>query len=130
MLWNKSLEIGIPAIDLQHKELFKQIDILSDVTQKDRVPQTLKFLEEYVRKHFNDEQAWHSRSNYPKAELHKKMHVGFVAAFEKMKHEYDSDPSNVAVLHKINKAVFDWLKTHIMVHDKDFATYYKTRQTQ
>jgi hemerythrin len=130
MLWNKSLEIGIPAIDLQHKELFKQIDILSDVNQKDRIPQTLEFLGEYVKKHFNDEQGWHSRSNYPKAEPHKKMHADFVTAFVKMKHEYDADHNNVAVLHKINKTVFDWLKTHIMVHDKDFATYYKERQAR
>jgi hemerythrin len=130
MLWDKSLEIGIPAIDIQHKELFKQIDILSDVSQKNRIPQTLKFLEEYVKKHFGDEQAWHTRSNYPKAEQHKKMHADFVATVEKMKREYDADGSNVTVLHNINKAVFDWLKNHIMVHDKEFAVYYKTQQAR
>jgi hemerythrin len=44
-----------------------------------------------------------------------------------MKQEYDAGQNNVAVLHKINKTVFDWLKNHIMVHDKDFGAYYKAR---
>jgi hemerythrin-like metal-binding protein len=129
MLWDKSLEIGISALDEQHKELFRQIDILSDSSNKDRVPQTLKFLGEYVKKHFSDEQLWHSKSKYPKAEAHKKMHADFVAVFDKMKGEYDADSGNLAILHKINKAVFDWLKSHILVHDKEFATYYKSRQS-
>lgn len=43
MLWNSGLETGIPAIDEQHKELFRQVDILLDNGNKDRVPDTLNF---------------------------------------------------------------------------------------
>jgi hemerythrin len=126
MLWTQSLETGIPAIDTQHKELFRQVDILFDQKNKDRVPQTLKFLGEYVEKHFNDEQLLQTKSNYPKAVMHKKMHTDFVAAFKKMKQEYDADPSSLTILLKINKAVADWLKNHIMIHDREFAAYYKS----
>jgi hemerythrin len=28
---------------------------------------------------------------------------------------------------KINKTVVNWLKDHIMAHDKEFAAYYKAR---
>jgi hemerythrin len=128
MLWNSNLETGIPAIDAQHKELFRQVDILFDQSKKDRVPQTLKFLGEYVGKHFNDEQVLQAKSNYPKALAHKKMHTDFVAAFKKMKQEYDADPSSLTILLKINRAVADWLKNHIMIHDKEFAAYYKSLQ--
>ena len=125
VLWNQSLETGIPAIDAQHKELFRQVDILFDKNNKDRVPQTLKFLGEYVEKHFNDEQLLQLKSHYPKAIMHKKMHADFVTAFKKMKQEYDSGNGSLTVLLKINRAVSDWLKNHIMIHDKEFATYYK-----
>jgi hemerythrin len=119
------LEVDVPAIDEQHKELMRQIDILSDNGNRDRFLQTVRFLGEYVKKHFNDEQLLQSKSAYPKAEQHKKMHSDFAAAFDKMKNEYEADSENVTVLHKINKSVFDWLKNHILIHDKEFAAYYK-----
>ncbi|MDR2527667.1 MAG: hemerythrin family protein [Synergistaceae bacterium] len=125
MLWNKSLELGIPAIDDQHKELFRQIDILFDRNNADRVPQTLKFLGEYVEKHFRDEQLIHIRARYPKAAPHRKLHADFVAAFKKLKEEYDKGSDKLPVLLKINKTAASWLKGHILVHDKEFAVYYK-----
>jgi hemerythrin-like metal-binding protein len=68
----------------------------------------------------------HIRTKYPKAEQHRKMHSDFVNAYVKMAKEYESDSANkLQTLLKINKTVIDWLKTHIMVQDKDFATYYK-----
>jgi hemerythrin len=126
MLWNKSLETGIPAIDEQHKELFRQVDILLDNSKQDRVAQTLKFLGAYVKKHFSDEQGLHLKSKYPKAEAHRKMHSDFVDAYVKMEKEYEPDGANkLQTLLKINKTVVDWLKNHIMIQDKDFAVYYK-----
>ena len=128
MLWNKSLETGIAAIDDQHKELFRQAKILFDGSNSDRVSQTLHFLEDYVQKHFRDEQSMHIKARYPKLEQHKKMHADFVAAFKEMQKEYDSDGNQLQVLLKINKTFGDWLRNHIMVHDKEFAAYYKMRQ--
>jgi hemerythrin len=86
----------------------------------------LKFLEEYVEKHFSDEQQLHLKAQYPQKEQHKKMHTDFVAAFKKMKQEYDADGAKLTVLLKINKTIADWLKQHIMVHDKEFAKHCKT----
>ena len=113
-------------IDDQHKELFRQVGILLDNANADRVPQTLEFLSKYVEKHFNDEQQLHLKAQYPKMESHKKMHTDFVTAFKKMKQDYDTEGTKLPVLLKINKTVVDWLKSHIMVHDKEFAKYYKS----
>jgi hemerythrin-like metal-binding protein len=129
MLWNKTLETGIAAIDDQHKELFRQADVLFGRENDDRVPQTLNFLVDYVKKHFRDEQLIHSKASYPKMEQHKKLHVDFEAAFKKLHEEYNSDSKNLKVLIKINKTFNDWLMNHIMVHDKEFAAYYKAQQT-
>ena len=124
-LWNKSFETGILAIDDQHKELFRQVAILFDNTNADRVPKLLDFLEKYVEKHFNDEQQLQLKSQYPNKESHKKMHIDFVTAFKKMQQEYNSDGAKLTALLKINKTIADWLRNHIMLHDKEFATYYK-----
>ena len=127
MLWSKSLETGIAKIDEQHKELFRQMDILMDRGNDARIPQTLEFLAGYVVKHFNDEQIMHSASKYPKAEAHKKMHVAFVKKFRDMKKRYESDAlvNKLQTVMEINKLALGWLKEHIMIHDKEFSIYYK-----
>jgi hemerythrin len=130
MLWNKNLETGIPAIDEQHKEIFRQADILFDRNNANRVTHTFSFLEDYVVKHFRDEQALHLKVRYPKLEQHKKMHAGFMTALEKMKEEYENSGGNLKILLKINKTFVDWLTSHIMVHDKEFTAYYNAQQTK
>ena len=130
MIWNATLETGMPAIDDQHKELFRQARVLFDRENADRVTQTLDFLEKYVEKHFGDEQALHLKAQYPKLEPHKKMHAEFVIAFKKMQKEYEDEGHKLQVLLKINKTFSDWLTNHIMVHDKEFATYYNAKQAK
>jgi hemerythrin len=128
MLWNSALETGIPNIDAQHKQLFAQVDVLLDSNSKERVPETLQFLGKYIHQHFSDEEALHAKSRYPKAEMHRKLHTNFVAVFNDMKKEYDTQGGKLEVLMKINKAVIGWLKEHIMVHDKEFAAFYKSQK--
>ncbi|MDR0958262.1 MAG: hemerythrin, partial [Clostridiales bacterium] len=78
MLWNKRLETGIEQIDEQHKELFRRIDALNDVSNKNRIPETLAFLQEYVIKHFTDEQLLHKSVGYTKASTHAGYHDAFI----------------------------------------------------
>lgn len=53
------------------------------------------------------------------------MHAAFIGAFEDLRREYDSDGGKLTMLLKINKTVAAWLREHIMVHDKEFAAYYR-----
>lgn len=128
MLWNSSLECGIPAIDEQHKELFRQVDILLDNTKKDRVADTLNFLGAYVQKHFATEEAMHQRCRYPKAIEHKRIHDDFVKTYKELRAEYEQSGHKLDLLLKINKAAVGWLKEHVMGHDREFSTYYKESQ--
>lgn len=126
MLWNDNYATGIAKIDEQHKELFRQIDILMDRKQADRIPSTLEFLGNYVVRHFNDEQVMHTISKYPKAEGHKKLHAAFMQQYRDMKRQYEESGDKLLIIMKINKVCIDWLKEHIMGQDKDFAIYYKS----
>jgi hemerythrin len=128
MLWTKSLETGVPKIDEQHKELFRQADILIDKTQADRVESTLTFLKGYVSKHFTDEEILHRKSSYPKAESHKKLHIEFTKTLKGLYDQYQTSGNKLTLVLTINSAVIGWLKDHIMQHDKEFATYYLDRQ--
>ena len=125
MLWTAKLETGLPKIDEQHKELFRQADILLDKSQADRIPQTIKFLGNYVVKHFTDEQMIHIKAQYPKALPHRGLHDKFVARFKELEKKFNDSGDNLkfGVVLEINRAVVGWLKDHIMVHDMEFTAY-------
>ncbi len=127
MLWNKNLETGISEIDAQHKELFRQIDILMDVKNDKRIKETLNFLSDYILKHFSDEEKMHRASNYPKAAMHKGYHDNYVKVFKQLKSKVETEGEVLTNKLAVSSNVVDWLKNHIMVHDLEFAKYYKTQ---
>jgi hemerythrin len=126
MLWSKSLETGIPNIDAQHQELFRQVDILLDGKNANRHKEVLDYLGKYIVKHFSDEQKMHADSKYPKAVEHKKYHDEYVKVFAQLKDKYIKEGPTPSNNMEINRSVVGWLKDHIMVRDKEFATYYKS----
>ena len=124
--WDQSLETGIPLVDSQHKELFKQVNSLFALENKNRFRETLDFLEKYIVKHFGDEQKLHNDSKYPKAAAHKNYHDGFTTTFGKLKTDYEKKGDNAVSNIELLNTAANWLKSHIMIHDKEFAEYYKT----
>lgn len=126
MLWTETLATGIPAIDEQHKELFRQIDVLVDTKNEGRIEETLGFLEKYIVKHFGDEQRMHRQANYPKAAAHKGYHDAYVISFKKLKDKYVKEGPSVTNTIAVNKNVIGWLREHILIHDKEFAAFYKS----
>jgi hemerythrin len=130
MIWTKSLETGVPKIDEQHKELFKQADNLVDKSQTGVVEKTLNFLKSYVAKHFSDEEILHRVSAYPKADFHKKLHEEFSHALLNLFSQYQAASNKQPVILSINSTVVAWLRDHIMKHDKEFANYYLAKQAE
>lgn len=124
MLWDRSLEIGVAVVDEQHKELFRRIDLLLDPGNKNRFNEMMDFLGAYIAKHFADEQQIHSKSKYPKALTHKTYHDNYVRVFNQLKQKIAREGNTLTVNLEINKTVVDWLKNHILVHDREFAQYY------
>lgn len=122
--WTDAMLCGIPQIDEQHKELFRQVDILRDRSNTDRVPGVLRFLADYVVKHFNDEESIHLRSRYPHAAEHRKLHENFIKTFWELKAKYEKSTGDFAAVMEVNKVVYDWLKEHVLKVDKQFAKYY------
>ncbi|MCD7897753.1 MAG: bacteriohemerythrin [Planctomycetaceae bacterium] len=126
MLWNSAYETGIGIVDEQHKELFRQIDILVENKEPNAVPKVIDFLGQYVVKHFSTEEGLQRKSNYPDFVEHKKKHVAFVDAFTRLKGEYQESGQNNLILMKLTRVALDWLKQHIRVEDKKFAGHYFT----
>jgi hemerythrin len=136
MEWNESLATGIRTIDSQHKELFKRINNLVLAIKQQRcrseIDGVLKFLEDYARIHFADEEKHMHQSAYPGYEEQRAEHRKYLQALDELKQQaalprvsgasYDLSATT-------NQVVVDWIVAHIMQLDMKFAKFLKDRGT-
>jgi len=126
MRWESDYEIGIVAIDQQHKKLVEMIKILENATQGvDQMTQEtgiiLKELVEYVKNHFSDEEQVMKKISYPEYSNHKKKHKELVDEVRGILISLKNGAyiSNTALLQFLKK----WLLEHILMEDKKIGDY-------
>lgn len=125
--WDNTLAIGISNIDEQHKELFKRLDQLlismKSAEGKEEVINTLNFLEEYVCKHFMDEEEIQKKYNYPKYDIQCKQHEEFKQELKELKKVFEIKGTSALLALNVEKKMITWCKNHIMTLDKDLGIF-------
>jgi hemerythrin len=130
--WTPALAIGVPEIDQQHQELFIRIErLVRGITRGDRdeVGRLLEFLEQYVFRHFGDEERWMIRSAYPDYARHKAEHERFIRDYDAMKREYAAKGPTVLTGMRMNNWIAEWLKGHIGRSDTELGRYLATKMS-
>jgi len=130
--WRENLNLGIELIDDQHKELFSRTNELLNACNtgkgKEEVGRLIKYLEDYVVTHFNDEEGLQLKLNYPKYKEHKILHDNFIQEVRVLKEKFNSDGSTLTLTIEINKKVIDWLINHIGKMDREFGNFIKVQK--
>lgn len=116
--------IGVEAIDLQHKELFRIADeaymLLKDdfiVDKFDDIVAIIVRLKDYAAKHFEDEEAYMLSIGYKKFFSQKEEHTDFLDKINSI--DFDSmDHNQLQALIDILEFLNDWLVHHILEKDK------------
>jgi hemerythrin len=135
MEWSEKLSVGITTIDNQHRELFKRINNLVVAIKqhrcRDEVDNTIKFLEDYARVHFSDEERHMKEARYAGyAEQHED-HGRYLAALAELK-EQASLPrvpgSSYDLSATTNQVVVDWIVDHILKMDMKFGDFLRARK--
>ncbi|MDR1411747.1 MAG: hemerythrin family protein [Spirochaetaceae bacterium] len=129
--WDDSLLTGQPAIDTQHKELFKAVNDLLETAEADKggdaIKKSLDFLTDYTIKHFFDEQQIQQKYGYPDYQNHVKYHEEFKATVRDMSHQLILKGSSKALVDELCKKFGDWLVNHIEIQDKKLADYIRKK---
>lgn len=129
MTWKDSMSIGIPAIDLQHKELCLRIDALFAAYRQgkgqEEMDKTIAYLEAYTREHFGEEEQLQQSVGYPYCEEHKALHSGFLQRVKELRKDLNENGPSLAMEAKINTLLVDWLVNHIQRTDEGIAKYVK-----
>lgn len=120
MEWYDSYNIGVAAIDRQHKELVHRISRLQatlangDINQE--VGNALRFLVDYSKRHFADEERIMMDINFEGLDRHKELHKKFVndivLILMDLKRGKTVDPLSFIDF------LIDWLVKHIRHEDK------------
>lgn len=127
--FTKDLETGNLTIDDQHKQLIGAINQLLDACSQGQgraqITSTSRFLLDYTKKHFGDEERLQRQSSYPDAINHKRYHDEFVRVVGQICQELDAQGPTVAMVAKINTALAGWLLNHIKREDVKVAQHIK-----
>ncbi|MBV5350516.1 hemerythrin domain-containing protein, partial [bacterium] len=72
--WREDLAVGVEQIDDQHKELLARFDLLLSACKQgkgsEEVLHLLDFLDEYVIRHFGDEEQLQKKIGFPDFTAH------------------------------------------------------------
>jgi len=124
----KEMETGIVKIDDQHRELINRINELwamgSQAHSKEEIKKTLDLLGEYVVQHFDDEEKLQIQCNYPRYEIHKQEHQGFIDEFQKLKKKFSEEEDISTLALELIRTITVWVVKHIQHSDTDIGMYY------
>ncbi len=129
--WSEDLSIGVPVLDRQHRELFKQIDTLLKAWAGGRglveVQSIIEFLEQYVSDHFGTEERYMVAYTYPNSPEHMAQHEVFKNNFDKLKTQYYQHGADDDLIAETNDLIVDWFREHIRCVDRAFGLFLKTK---
>ncbi|WP_191397546.1 bacteriohemerythrin [Flavonifractor sp. An306] len=119
---------GNALIDSEHRELFAAVNNLIDACAqgkgRDQIQKTVQFLEDYVAKHFRDEEGLQTKSNYPGYPAHKQFHDGYRRKLAETTQVLTREGPSVKALSDLN-GVVAILVSHIRTEDKRLARHIK-----
>ena len=134
MEWSEKLAVGVATIDSQHKELFKRINHLvlaiKEHRCKSEIDGTLKFLDDYARVHFAEEEKHMKEAHYAGYEDQREEHKKYLTALAELKAEAALprvSGSSYDLSATTNQVVVDWIVDHILKLDMEFGNYLKNR---
>ena len=130
--WTSGLRVGVDEIDEQHQELFRRAErLILALRAGDRgeVEPLLHYLSDYVVSHFECEERWMERAEYPGLAAHRDAHRRFRDEFAELTREYRRKGPTPLVALTVHNWLAAWLKEHIGGADVAMARWLSARGT-
>jgi len=121
--WKTDYEVGVPAIDVQHKRLFSMLDELTRPDTEIRHSELILGLGNYIVEHFAYEEGLMRKHAYPGMSDHLAQHTELTSQYRAMTEGAGaSDPKAIA---RTRMVVYAWFTRHILgdTMDKKLGLY-------
>ncbi len=129
MDWEDAMSVGIEAIDLHHRHVWRRIRNLAGAVSDGRtveVRAALRFLHGYLAEHHAEEERWMEDAGYPGAREHARVHALIVERIRAAREVEERLPA---------KALFeaaDWvagaLEAHMRAEDLKLGRFWTARE--
>lgn len=127
--WTDVLDIGLPSIDDQHKELFSiSNDLLEAIGRgegKTALVEAFDRLKKYTEYHFKEEEDYMRSVGYPGAEQHAKEHSELLISVNKLRKRLAS--GETVLPEEGADFISDWIINHIMHSDSKIGIHAKSK---
>ena len=124
MQWNSTFSIGVEKIDGQHQRLFKLVNRLEQELAGQQsaeiVGEALKFLVDYTRYHFKDEESLMVQINYPDIEAHQAQHKKLIDNVRGIL--LDIRAGRLHTVADLTSFLYHWIVKHIEQEDKKIGS--------
>lgn len=124
---------GIELIDEEHRRLFEIIAQAKQLIQEellhdkyDEIMNILNQLREYTKVHFNDEEEYMKRIDYPLLPAQKRAHDAFVEKLSEINLD-EVDENQQSYLEELMEYLVGWLINHIMKADKLIGEFERSK---
>lgn len=126
--WIDDFETKDDKIDDQHRQLFRFANKLESFLELDDVSDAeivrlLRFLEVYVKSHFQYEEACMHKRHCPFAKANHDAHKRFLEFFENAVAQYQSDGYSRDWIRSLHGFMSGWLTSHICHIDAKLRDY-------
>jgi len=126
--WEKTMEVGIIELDIQHRNLLYIIGLLEDVLKEGnytkQAKRILREFDNFIRYHFKTEEDMFIKYGYSDQE-HIDTHNEILAKLDKLD-KSNCDKKCLNALLKLGKFLFD---EHTVKMDQKFADYLKSLES-
>jgi len=119
--WSETFETGIPAIDIQHKEMVRAFNDLAEAIETGRSAATIKkllvYLQFYAEWHFERETLYGEMCCTPLEEASQQAHIHFHNIFSRLRDEYRASDASESVARRMHTELTDWVIDHVLKVD-------------
>ena len=123
--WKPALELGVPAMDREHRELVAAMNKIHELDQKRAgkaaVDAAIVQLVKLTKQHFADEEKHMAAIGFPDLAVHSRIHADMLRKVGK--HYEHFLAGNGAVAKEFFDFLVLWLGAHIMGIDKKYSVH-------
>lgn len=134
-MWKDKYKVGIDLIDQQHQELFNRVsEFIRTVENEDsweeklnKVKETMDFMKKYVVIHFDQEEAYQRKIDYPDIQKHKEIHEEFKGVVNNYVKLFEEEGFTEEKIQEFSAKLMTWLIMHVAQTDQKIGDYVKNK---
>ncbi len=127
MEWYNQYSVHIGQMDRQHRKILTILNRIYYLEEKDRpsLERIFRSLEDYIHRHFADEEDLLLLHGYPGYEEQKQEHEKFIDEIGNYRQEFVEGRTPVMI--NMFNSIWDWFARHILLLDKRYEPFLQAR---